>query len=152
VTGEEEGSARRAALGGDQADEGGRRAFDPRDSPAHRPDRNTVRRALRREGPPRYERPPRPSKLDRFKDEIHRLLQDDARIPGTRVRELIEALGYDGGKTILDDYLREVRPLYERRRTYQRTSYRPGECCSSTCSSRGSRSRSATARHGAATS
>jgi transposase len=27
-------------------------------------DRNTVRRALRREGPPAYRRPPRPSKLD----------------------------------------------------------------------------------------
>jgi hypothetical protein len=90
-------------------------------------DRNTVRRALRREGPPRYERPPRPSKLDPFKDEIRRLLQEDPRLPGKRVRELIEALGYDGGKTILDDYLREVRPLYERRRTYQRTLYRPGE-------------------------
>src|SRR5688572_5413040 len=90
-------------------------------------DRNTVRRALRRVGPPRYERPPRPSKLDPFRDEIHRWLQGDGRIPGKRIRELIEALGYDGGKTILDDYLREVRPLYERRRTYQRTCYRPGE-------------------------
>jgi transposase len=90
-------------------------------------DRNTVRRALRREGPPRYRRPPRPSKLDAFKDEIHRLLQDDARIPGKRVRELIEELGYEGSKTILDDYLREIRPLFERRRTYQRTVYRPGE-------------------------
>jgi transcriptional regulator with XRE-family HTH domain len=90
-------------------------------------DRNTVRRALRREGPPRYERPPRPSKLDPFKAEIHRLLRDDARIPGKRVRELIEELGYEGSKTILDDYLREVRPLFERRRTYQRTAYRPGE-------------------------
>jgi transposase len=90
-------------------------------------DRNTVRRALRREGPPRYRRPPRPSKLDAFKDEIQRLLQHDARIPGKRVRELIEELGYEGSKTILDDYLREVRPLFERRRTYQRTAYRPGE-------------------------
>jgi transposase len=90
-------------------------------------DRNTVRRALRREGPPRYERPPRPSKLDSFKDEIKRLLQEDPCIPGKRIRELIEELGYEGGKTILDDYLRELRPLYERRRTYQRTSYRPGE-------------------------
>jgi transposase len=90
-------------------------------------DRNTVRRALRRDGPPRYERPPRPSKLDPFKDEIKRLLREDARIPATRIRELIEALGYGGGKTILDDYVREVRPLYERRRTYQRTVYRPGE-------------------------
>jgi transposase len=90
-------------------------------------DRNTVRRALRREGPPRYERPPRASKLDPFRDEIRRLLQEDPRIPGKRIRELIEVLGYDGAKTILDDYLRELRPLYERRRTYQRTSYRPGE-------------------------
>jgi transposase len=79
------------------------------------------------EGPPRYERPERPSKLDSFKDEIRRLLQEDARIPGKRIRELIGELGYDGGKTILDDYLRELRPLYERRRTYQRTIYRPGE-------------------------
>jgi Mu transposase-like protein len=90
-------------------------------------DRNTVRRALRRDGPPRYERPSRASKLDPFKDEITRLLQADPRIPGKRIRELIEDLGYAGGKTILDDYLREVRPLFERRRTYQRTIYRPGE-------------------------
>ena len=90
-------------------------------------DRNTVRRALRREGPPRYRRPSRPSKVDPFQDEIHRLLQADPKIPGKRIRELIEPLGYDGSKTILDDYLREVRPLFERRRTYQRTVYRPGE-------------------------
>jgi transposase len=90
-------------------------------------DRNTVRRALRRDGPPRYERPPRPSKLDPFKDEIRRLLREDARMPAKRIRELIEELGYLGGKTILDDYVRELRPLYERRRTYQRTIYRPGE-------------------------
>jgi transposase len=90
-------------------------------------DRNTVRRALRRDGPPRYQRLPRASKLDPFKDEIARLLQQEARIPGKRVRELIEELGYEGSKTILDDYLREVRPLFEVRRTYQRTIYRPGE-------------------------
>ena len=84
-------------------------------------DRNTVRRALRREGSPQYRRPQRPSKLDPFKDEIHRLLQDDPRIPGKRIRELIEELGFDGGKTILDDHLRELRPLFERKRTYQRT-------------------------------
>ena len=29
-----------------------------------------------------------------------------------RVRELIEPLGFDGGKTIVDDYLREVRPMF----------------------------------------
>jgi transposase len=50
-------------------------------------------------------------------------------MPGTRIRELISELGYEGGKTILDDYLREVRPRFTPRRTYQRTVYRPGEIC-----------------------
>jgi len=113
-------------------------------------DRNTVRRALRRQGPPRYRRSPRPSKLDPFKDEIHRLLREDPRIPGKRMRELLGELGFDGGKTILDDYLREVRPLFEPRRTYQRTIYRPGELLQSTSSSRARRCQSVTARPGAA--
>jgi transposase len=92
-------------------------------------DRNTVRRALRREGVPRYRRPPRRSKLDPFKDEIHRRVREDPQIPGKRLREMLEELGFDGSKTIVDDYLREVRPLFETKRTYQRTSYRPGELC-----------------------
>jgi hypothetical protein len=46
-----------------------------------------------------------------------------------RIREEIERLGYDGGKTILDDHLREIRPRYLRPRTFQRTVYRPGELC-----------------------
>ena len=39
-------------------------------------------------------------------------------------------LGFDGGKTIVDDYLREIRPLFAPPpRTFQRTVYRPGEVC-----------------------
>jgi transposase len=91
--------------------------------------RNTVRLALRSEAPPRYERPPAPSKLDAFKEEIHELLRRDPRLPGVRVRELIAPLGFQGGKTIVDDYLREVRPLFLAPRTFQRTVYRPGELC-----------------------
>ena len=93
-------------------------------------DRNTVRKALRSERPPKYSRPARASKLDPFKEEIHRLLGAEPRLPGKRIGELIAALGYEGGKTILDDYLREVRPLFlPRPRTYQRTQYRPGALC-----------------------
>ncbi len=92
-------------------------------------DRNTVRRALRAASAPKYQRPSAPSKLDPFKGEIHRLLRADPRLPGQRVRELIAPLGYVGGKTILDDYLREVRPLFDPPRTFQRTIYRPGEIC-----------------------
>jgi transposase len=85
---------------------------------------------LRSQEPPRYRRPARPSKLDPFKEEIHELLRaDDPKLPGVRVRELVEPLGFDGGKSIVDDYLCEVRPLFQRRRTFQRTVYRPGEIC-----------------------
>ncbi len=93
-------------------------------------DRNTVRRALRSEGPPVYRRAPAGSKLDPFKPEIHRLLRGEPAMSGQRVRELIAPLGFAGGKTIVDDYVREVRPLFAPPpRTFQRTVYRPGEIC-----------------------
>lgn len=92
-------------------------------------DRKTIRKALRSDSPPRYCRPPRSSKLDPFKLEIDERLRLDPRISSTRIRELITDLGYDGGKTIVDDYLRDVRPIICPKRTYQRTGYRPAEIC-----------------------
>lgn len=89
--------------------------------------RNTVRAALRSEEPPRYRRPRRPSKLDPFRGEILRLLRDDDEIPGKRVLEILQGLGYSGGKSILNEHLREVRPLFRKPRVYQRTAYLPGE-------------------------
>jgi transposase len=92
--------------------------------------RSTVRRAVRSEAPPAYRRPPVASKLDPYKEEVHRLLGAEPRMPATRIRELIVEAGYSGGRTILDDYLREVRPLFAPPpRTFQRTLYRPGEIC-----------------------
>jgi transposase len=92
--------------------------------------RETIRRALAAQRPPAYRRRVgAPSKLDPFKEEIERLLRAEHRIPNTRIRELIGELGYEGGKTILDAHLREVRPRFTPRRTYQRTVYRPGEIC-----------------------
>jgi hypothetical protein len=41
---------------------------------------------------------------------VHRLLRDDPKLSG--VRELIEPLGYVGSKAIVDDCLREVRPVF----------------------------------------
>ena len=44
--------------------------------------------------------------------------------------ELIEPLGFAGAKTIVDDFVREVRPLFAPPpRSFQRTVYRPGEIC-----------------------
>jgi transposase len=88
--------------------------------------RSTIRAALRAREPPRHEREPRPSKLDPFKPKILALLRD-ATLTGVRIRELIEPIGFEGSKTIVDDYLRELRPIVNPPRTFQRTVYRPGE-------------------------
>ena len=89
--------------------------------------RDTVAKALRCEAPPRYVRPRAPSKLDSFKEWVCEQLQADPRIPSQRLREMAVELGYEGGKTIFDDYVREVRPRFLVKRTFQRTIYRPGE-------------------------
>jgi transposase len=65
-------------------------------------DRNTVRAALRSSEPPRYRRAPRATKLDPFKEEIVRLLKEDPKLPGKRLRELIEEDGYAGGRSGLN--------------------------------------------------
>lgn len=90
--------------------------------------RNTIRAALRSPEPPRYgPRAPRPSKLDPFKSQIHAFLKDDGKIPSQVIRERITEAGYAGQKTILDDYVRELRPVFDPPRTFQRTQYEPGE-------------------------
>ena len=89
--------------------------------------RKTIRRALGSETPPEYSRAPAGSKLDPFRDWICEQLRGDPTIQSLRLREMAAALGYEGGKTIFDDYVREVRPRFLVRRTFQRTVYRPGE-------------------------
>jgi transposase len=86
--------------------------------------RDTIRRAISIDEPPAYRRAPAGPKLDPCKDEIHRLLGMDPKLPGQRVRELLVPLRFVGGKTIVDDDLREVRPLFASpTRTLQRTAY-----------------------------
>ncbi len=89
--------------------------------------RDTVTRAVTGNHPPRYVRAPTGSKLDPFRDWICEQLQADPSILSQRLRELATELGYEGGKSIFDDYVREVRPRFQRPRTFQRTIYRPGE-------------------------
>ncbi|MBK8294598.1 MAG: hypothetical protein IPK93_07420 [Solirubrobacterales bacterium] len=63
-----------------------------------------------------------------FRDEIGHLLEENPILSGVRVLEEIRTLGYTGGKSILNEHLREIRPRYQPPpRTYQRTTYRPGE-------------------------
>ena len=89
--------------------------------------RDTVAKAVRSETPPKYRRATAGSKLDPFKDWICEQLRESPTIQAQRLREMAGELGYEGGKTIFDDYVREVRPRFLVRRTFQRTVYRPGE-------------------------
>ena len=89
--------------------------------------RDTVARAVASQTPPKYVRAPAGSKLDPFREWICEQLREDPTIQAQRLRELAGELGYEGGRTIFDDYVREVRPRFLVRRTFQRTLYRPGE-------------------------
>jgi hypothetical protein len=89
--------------------------------------RDTVAKAVASDSPPKYERAPVLSKLDPFKEWICEQLRADPAIQSLRLREMASEMGYAGGKSIFDDYVREVRPRFRVRRTFQRTIYRPGE-------------------------
>lgn len=88
---------------------------------------HVVRRVLRGEDGPRQpprSRPPRASKLDAFKPNIKRLVLEDG-LSGVLVLEEIRALGYEGGYSILTDYIRRIRPAPTRRAT-TRLEHPPG--------------------------
>ena len=89
--------------------------------------RDTVARLLAASEPPKYRRELAGSKLDPFKDWICERLAADPRIQSQRLREMAGEVGYQGGKSIFDDFVREVRPRFLAPRTFQRTIYRPGE-------------------------
>ena len=74
---------------------------------------NTVRRVLRGKDDERKVPvagvPPRPSKLDPFRPVIQRLVLED-KLTVVLVLEEIRALGYTGGHSILQEYVRTFRP------------------------------------------
>lgn len=69
----------------------------------------TVSRALKRDSAPPRSRKKRGSKLDPYKPTIDRLLAEGVWNAVVILRE-IQALGYDGGSTILRDYIQPRRP------------------------------------------
>ncbi len=77
--------------------------------------RNTVRRYLRSDEPPAYQRPPRGSKLDPFKDYIRGRVKANLphRLPATVLfREVLDR-GYCGGERIVRSYVSSLYPLLE---------------------------------------
>jgi transposase len=89
--------------------------------------RPTVTRLLELEEPPRYERRPAGSKLDPHKDQIAEMLDKDAEVPATVILDHLRERGYAGGITILKEHVASIRPAFLAARSYQRTTYLPGE-------------------------
>lgn len=86
--------------------------------------RNTVRKAIAAEGPPRYERAPRGSIVDEAEPRIRELLQAWPTMPATVIAERID---WDRSMTVLKDRIRELRPVYLPCDPASRTTYVPGE-------------------------
>jgi len=86
--------------------------------------RNTVRAALRSEGPPSYQRQGPGSAVDAVEDEIRRLL---AKTPDMAATVIAERIGWAKGMTILRHRVAELRPTYQVPQGFGRTEYQPGE-------------------------
>ena len=67
----------------------------------------------------------RPSKLDPFKKDIRRMLENHA-YSAAQILQRIGELGFDGGYTIVKEYVRRVRP--PKTRAYLTLSFAPGDC------------------------
>jgi transposase len=86
--------------------------------------KNTVKRALIADGPPRYRRVPRGSIVDAVEPRIRELLQAWPTMPATVIAERI---GWTRGLTVLKDRIRELRPVYLPADPASRTAYAAGE-------------------------
>ena len=71
----------------------------------------------------------RASKLDPFKDEINRLLEIAPHVSAAVIRQRLTVLGFDGGLTILRNYLSEQRDTLKQRQPVIRFETAPGVQC-----------------------
>jgi transposase len=86
--------------------------------------RNTVKRALAADGPPRYQRPGRGSIVDAVEPQIRELLRVWPSMPATVVAERI---GWQRSIRVLRDRVSELRPAYLPPDPASRTTYAAGE-------------------------
>lgn len=91
-------------------------------------DRKTVRKFLNDPDPKRSPIK-RASKLDPFKAQIDKFLAIDPMASATVILQRITSRGYDGGITILKDYLRTLRGNFKKKEPFIRFESLPGEQC-----------------------
>src|SRR4051812_45584198 len=70
---------------------------------------------------------PRTSKLDRFKSAIQELLQQDPQASAAVIAQRLQPLGFAGGRTILQEYVRAHRPALSVPRAFVRMEPNPGD-------------------------
>jgi transposase len=86
--------------------------------------RNTVRRALAADGPPRYQRARKGSAVDAVEPQIRLLLKEFPQMPATVIAERV---GWTRGLTVFKERVRELRPVFTPPDPASRTTYLPGE-------------------------
>jgi transposase len=86
--------------------------------------KNTVKRALAADGPPRYQRAARGSVVDAVEPRIRELLAAWPAMPATVIAERV---GWTRSATVLKDRVRELRPVYLPPDPASRTAYAAGE-------------------------
>jgi hypothetical protein len=69
----------------------------------------------------------RSSKLDSFKGNIAEWLEKDPQVTAAVIEQRLRPLGYDGGSSILQEYVRKVRPQLKPRRAFVRMEPIAGE-------------------------
>ena len=87
---------------------------------------NTIRKYLNAPAQ-RARRRRRISKLDPFKTTITEWLEKDPTVRGTVIEQRLRPLGYNGGHSILREYLQKVRPETRPPRAFVRVEPVPGE-------------------------
>lgn len=83
--------------------------------------RNTVIRLVATAEPPKYERAPAGSQVDRFAEQISAVLAEDPKVPATDHRAAAPVRVH-GSVTIVKDHVRKVRPSFPAAQSFQRTS------------------------------
>ncbi len=91
-------------------------------------DRQTVRKYLDDASPQSTKRT-RASKLDPYKDDIAQMLEVDPKVAAAVVRQRLQESGFDGGSTIVRDYLSRVRPRAQTKAAFIRFESDPGVQC-----------------------
>lgn len=86
--------------------------------------RNTVARAVRSEGPPKYERVPVASAIKAAEPRIRVLLKENPRMPATVIAERIH---WSGSPAWLRENVARIRPEYAPADPADRISYEPGD-------------------------